>query len=288
MLKNIFLDLIKFIKHPKDEQLNYTKSLILKTIGIILIIEILFTFLIIVPLNYGINSVLNIKTPRFEYRYTLLFALGMYVLIIPLLEEIFFRLFLRYNGLNKLIFKKEKWEKLFPFFVYLSAIFFGLMHITNYTYENINLILFAPIIIASQLIGGFIIAYIRVKFNFGWGVIYHWTWNFIFAFAFPLLVNAFTPAYIEETKDHQLQIAEKVFFDDNKEQSIEIDSSNNKIYSIKVNQYSIQSILDTLNLKDKYYVNDVLINMDFSSKEGVSKEELIPIIDKKFKFKKVK
>jgi hypothetical protein len=140
----------------------------------------------------------------------------------------------------------------------------------------------SPFIILSQLFGGLVITFIRVRLNFFWGVLYHWLWNFVFVIAIPISENVFTETYIEKKSTYTIAIEEKPYFDKRKQQTIKIDSINGKIHSLNVLQFSIQHVLDTLYKKEEYYVDDVLINLNFKSKQGLKKEEFIKILKKEY------
>jgi hypothetical protein len=140
----------------------------------------------------------------------------------------------------------------------------------------------SPFIILSQLFGGLVITFIRVRLNFFWGVLYHWLWNFVVVIAIPISENVFTETYIEKKSTYTIAIEEKPYFDKEKQHTIKIDSVNGKIHSLNVQQFSIQHVLDTLYKKEKYYVDDVLINLNFKSKQGLKKEEFIKILKKEY------
>src|SRR5699024_5108010 len=82
------------------------------------------------------------------------------VIIIPFIEEIIFRLFLRFrrNYFLQIIislFPQTKnpvsifWNKKFGYIFYLSAIVFAFIHITNYD-SNDNIIYLIPILVLPQ------------------------------------------------------------------------------------------------------------------------------------------
>ena len=95
------------------------------------------------------------------------------VVLAPVFEEIGFRLILRRNFPIKYIFSQKLWDKIFPFLVYASSVIFGFVHLTNYTNDGFWFYVFSPIIISYQLIGGLVTAFIRVKYNFFYGILYH-------------------------------------------------------------------------------------------------------------------
>ena len=203
------------------------------------------------------------------------------VVLAPVFEEIGFRLILRRKFPIKYIFSQKLWDRIFPFLVYASSVIFGFVHLTNYTNDGFWFYVFSPIIIASQLIGGFIITFIRVKYNFFYGILYHALWNVLIIF--PLIfIYHFSSPYQEKTEKYSIEISEKYFFDEDKKQVFKIDSLQGKIYKIEVEQYSFQHFLDSLYQGNKYQINDAFIKMKFDSQKGVTKEEFIEILKKEY------
>lgn len=66
------------------------------------------------------------------------------------------------------------YSKIFPFAFYLSAITFGIIHITNYEHENMWQLL--PMII-PQTIGGLVLGYVRLNFGLFSSMVMHATSN---------------------------------------------------------------------------------------------------------------
>jgi membrane protease YdiL (CAAX protease family) len=107
------------------------------------------------------------------------------VILIPFIEELIFRYFLRYERLRIWRISLYQWNKIFPILVYIFVICFGLIHITNFSNNSKWFYVLSPLIVISQLLSGIIITYIRVRLNFMSGVFYHWIWNFTFVIAIP-------------------------------------------------------------------------------------------------------
>ena len=129
------------------------------------------------------------------------------------------------------------------------------------------------------MIGGLVTAFIRVKYNFFYGILYHALWNTLIIL--PLIfVNNFSSPYQEKTEKYSIEISEKHFFDEDEKQVFKIDSLQGKIYKIEVEQYSFQHFLDSLYQGNKYQINDVFIKMKFDSQKGITKEEFIEILKK--------
>lgn len=285
MVKTLFKDLFSFIIKPNDQQITLNNKQKLSFIFILLCFELILTLFFILPLNFGINELIPIKNDKFDYSDTFLSSLLLWVLIVPFTEELVFRYILRYQGLKIKILKKSTWNYIFPALVYLLSIGFGFVHISNYLNEDKLFLILSPIIVLSQLLGGLIITFIRVRISFIWGVLYHWIWNFLFVIAVPLLEYQVSKPYIEENKNYKISITEKPFYSTNEPQILKIDSADRKIYKIKVNQYSLQNLLDTLYIENKYYVDDVLIKMEYNSKNGMTEKEFIDVLRKEYDIK---
>jgi hypothetical protein len=61
----------------------------------------------------------------------------------------------------------------FGFFFYASAVLFALTHITNYTPLNPQTLLFAPLLVMPQFIVGTMLGYIRVRYGIGYSILFH-------------------------------------------------------------------------------------------------------------------
>ena len=188
---------------------------------------------------------------------------------------------LRRNFPIRYIFSQKLWDKIFPFLVYASSVIFGFVHLDNYTNDGFWFYVFSPIIIASQLIGGFVIVFIRVRYNFFYGMLYHSLWNASLIFPF-IFIDHFSSPYQEKIEKYSIEISEKYFFDEDEKQVFKIDSLQGKIYKIEVEQYSFQHFLDSLYQGNKHQINDAFIKMKFDSQKGVTKEEFIEILKKEY------
>lgn len=283
MIKTVLQDLFNFVKRPDDRQINITIPSKLLYLSILLIFEFVITFLFIIPVLEWVDGILNLQS---DITYdSLPTSFFLYVIVAPFLEELVFRHVLRYQGLKTKVISATRWHKIFPYMVYISSIGFGLIHISNYTNSGTLFLALSPIIVISQLIGGLILAFLRVRLNFLWGVLFHASWNFFVAIAIPMADHLFYEPYIENNANYSITIEEQLFFNDGNEQSITADSTTGKIHSLNVRQYSVQHVLDTLYTKDKYYAEDVLINLNLKSKTGIKEEEFIHILEKEYDIK---
>lgn len=259
-------------------QWNFQRKI--KLIFTFLALEIVLFYAIVFP----IHTFFPIDSPHFDYAETFSFSIIIGVILVPLIEELIFRYVLRYKGLLRKMVTQELWNKIFPFLIYISAFSFGLIHISNIENKNIWHWLFSPFIMLSQFLGGFVISFIRVRLSFSWGVLYHSLWNLIFT----ILAFAYVSDFTQKTEKYDIKVQNKVFFDKTYSQYLKVDSLNGKINTLKVEQYSLRHLLDTLYGKNKYYLDDVLIDLEFYSKEGTSEVEFIQILDQQYKIRKNK
>lgn len=204
------------------------------------------------------------------------------ILVVPFLEEIMFRSILRYHSFFAKKISREKWDQYFPYLVYTMSIAFGLVHASNYYNDSLTFYILSPLILLSQLSGGFVLSYIRVRINFYYGFIYHALWNLMAALLIPSIILLFSSPILDHSKNYNLKIDEKILFHQNEIQSISLKIENNKIYKINAEQLYLQDIVNQIYGEDKYYVDEYLIDMDFSSKEGVTKEEFKKILEKEY------
>ena len=284
MTKNVLGDFYKFLLKPNDHQLQLKLKDKFRLILILLGFEILITLTVILPLLYLIDFLSPLKQDRIDYSETFVYLLVLFVFVVPLIEEVIFRLFLRYRRVN-LVISKESWTKLFPYLVYIPTLIFGFLHLGNFNNENALFYILSPLVILSQLFGGLVISFIRVRLNFFYSTFYHFIWNFLFAIAVPFLLSVVLKPYTEQTSQYKIVIEELPFFVENEEQTFNIDSTQSRIGSVQLRQYSVQHLLDSLYSKDKYFVDDVLINLDFKATKGLKKEEFLEVLKKEYKIR---
>src|SRR5690606_6414485 len=203
------------------------------------------------------------------------------VLLIPFIEEVFFRLGLRRKYVLKSIFSEQEWQRWFPFFVYSSTIVFGLVHITNYA--NTEWIFFAlvPFIILTQLTGGFIIAYLRIRFNFWLGYMYHALWNFTAIFIISSFFMFFTEDTHIKTDDYELEIKEKMFESLSGSKTISYKADDDTIYFIESDQYNMGKLLEIISPDNKEYIAkpSTVVVLKFEAEKGISKDSLLILLE---------
>lgn len=117
------------------------------------------------------------------------------VIMAPLLEEVMFRLILRFRsnflilwsihigvalqlGQKRRLLKtaRKVWDKFYDWVFYLMTMAFGLMHIMNFE-PSLNIYLLAPILVAPQILIGINLGYLRVRFGLIWSILFHAFYN---------------------------------------------------------------------------------------------------------------
>jgi len=80
-----------------------------------------------------------------------------------------------------LIFKVEKIHsyisKNIKFFYYFSAISFGLMHLFNFSSNIYLILLFSVFLVGPQIVAGFILGFIRLKYGLKYSILFHMAVN---------------------------------------------------------------------------------------------------------------
>ena len=210
MIKRVLWDFVSFLKYPKDVQTKESFKRKLQTIFILLVGKMCVFCFVLMPLNDLVEHFVSTDS-KLDYKHdSLLISITPSIILAPVLEEIGFRLILRRNFPIKYIFSQKLWDKIFPFLVYVSSVIFGFGHLTNYTNDGFWFYVFSPIIISYQLIGGLVTAFIRVKYNFFYGILYHALWNALIIF--PLIfIDNFSSPYQEKTEKYSMEISEKHF-----------------------------------------------------------------------------
>ncbi|ATA89285.1 CPBP family intramembrane glutamic endopeptidase [Capnocytophaga stomatis] len=286
MIKTTLTEFLNFIKKPNDKQLELNFKQKVKFFFILFLFEIIITVTIVLPTLWLADLFLRLEHNSEFLKMTFVTALVVGVFIVPFFEELIFRYLLRYTKLKARFISRERWDKLFPYLVYTFSILFGLIHITNFKINWLAL-LFTPLLVVSQLIGGFILSFIRVRLNFYWGVGFHSLWNLIFIIVFPLIWEAFQEPFEEKTEKYSVFATTQSFFDDEKPENFTTNWKNNEtlLVSLNVKQHSLKEIINSFEPNNDYYFDDILINIDFQSEEGISKKEFLEILDRAYEFK---
>ena len=245
-IKENYFNLMVFLKNPKDEA-GPKRTVVqkVKTLLSLLLIEIPIMVVLILLISgldqLGLVDTENHAMENLIKSVSIPVLLLVVVIIIPFFEELLFRLYLRYkdnyalhfivavasltgkrNQQKAATFLSSVWTKRYKFIFYFSAVFFGMVHLTNFEFSY-TILLLSPILVAPQIILGLIIGYLRVRDGFISGFLMHGLHNALFIGIGILSIsnhseklNFETPAYsikIEETDDIHLQSTQQKYPD---------------------------------------------------------------------------
>jgi membrane protease YdiL (CAAX protease family) len=272
-------EIIGFLKKPTDKRFD-NQSFKNKAIyvGKFLLIDIIFNLVIILPLL----NLIEMFEPL-EEESTIFYSLSKFHisllligLAIPILEELVFRLFLRYNKLFSKFISREKWNKIFPILTYISILSFGVVHATNYTNESILFYVLIPFIVLTQSVGGVLLAFLRVRFNIYTSIAFHAIFNSLIVITM-YIGQIIEKPYVKEDEYKSVNIKYLSFMSSN-EQIFEVDSLNGKIFQVKIQDYTMNHVYDSL-LKIERNQEDFLLNLNIDSSKGLSLKEIQEILD---------
>jgi membrane protease YdiL (CAAX protease family) len=200
LIKSACSDLWEFLKHPVDKKDTKLKdSYRLRQLAVLLFLDLLSMLILISIIslieNAGIIDMSSHKAIELLKNNPFL-AIIAGVIMAPIFEEFIFRTFIveRYSPFKLLafviarlnIYQEEKinkkisnlWHKNYKVVIYMSALIFGYVHITNYDI-NLNILIFSPLIIAPQFVIGLFLAYFRVRFGLIWAMLFHALHNLV-------------------------------------------------------------------------------------------------------------
>ncbi|MDQ1160699.1 membrane protease YdiL (CAAX protease family) [Chryseobacterium sp. SORGH_AS 447] len=284
-LKKDAAGLWHFIKKPDDVQIRINSKNRFFLIFNLLIIEILLHFIIVFPCNYLVENFITVQEAYPLDSLTLLNLFLLAVVAAPLLEELLFRYSLRYHQLFYRFISREKWNRIFPYLVYISTVAFGFVHLDNYVNDSWKFYALSPLIIISQLSGGFILSYIRIRLNILYSLLYHAVWNLLFAIIVPSVILFCTPPFTAHTSRYSIRTEQKAFLLPGDAVSLEANIQNDTIYSLKADHYRLQYLLDYLYGTDQRITDEGVVNIRFSSRKGISKDEFLDILKKNYNIK---
>lgn len=278
-MKKYFTELFNFYKNPKDERIaNYTLRKNIKYILFTFFVD-LSLFIILFPFLYYLlkNNLIPEDFERIDYADNTFFkSLLIVAFLVPFVEEIIFRLPIRYNKLYAYFISTKVWNNLFKILVFTLPPLFGFFHLANYGELTFSLILIAPVLIGSQIIGGYFYTFLRVKFNFASALISHILWNLVLSITLPFLLSLEKP-YKQNDKNISIEI-KQYEYNNLENQNLIIDSIGTKIFKVEANQYSLNHLVDTI-ANEERRKTDIIVNLKVISNKGISKKKFLEIID---------
>ena len=286
-MKQILHDFWNFIKAPRDIQYTENdKKYKWKVLLTLFVCELLF-LIVYLPIYAVVEKFITIEE-AFDESFDMFTSFFLFVLLVPFLEELVFRYFLRRRGIMSFLFSEKTWHKIFPVIFYTSVLTFGFVHITNYELTNIWILIAAPILVFTQIIGGFVMSYLRIKFNFWMGFLYHALWNFVAFFIIDGSYYLLNIGKVEVKNDnYELVIEPQQFLSLTESIKTEYTAGIDTIYIFKAKFQNTKEILDIVSPDDKNYKgSSALINLDFKSEKGIHKDSLLSILEKEGYIKK--
>lgn len=131
------------------------------------------------------------------------------VVVNPFIEELIFRLYLRFNpkglsgysllsasAIGKRMMKKIEaylthlWLNKFHLVFFSSALLFAIFHLSNYQF-SITVLLLSPLLVAPQFITGLFLGYLRIKYSWMLGYFMHAIHNAFFISSSLIIINSF-------------------------------------------------------------------------------------------------
>ena len=294
-MEKITINFFNFLKNPQEK---FNEILSLKEKWNILFSILVLDF-ILVTIASGITSLIDLhlfelKSDPLEELFSnkaAFYIIIVAALIVPLIEEFIFRLFLNYDRnfifqfLDAFTNNKAKifWDKHFKKIFYLAALLFALTHLSNFSNTNTLFYILAPFIILPQLIGGLTLGYIRLKLGFFWGVLMHGLYNLILFSVAILFLNT-TSLTKTSTTDYSLEIT-KLELGLDKPIELKIYKTETKIDSIIGNNTTVKEVASLLNTKDTLLLKKTnRINIQFINKTATNNVETIILTELKKHF----
>lgn len=169
-----------------------------------------------------------------------------------------------------------------PIFFYSSVLAFGFVHITNYEFTSIWIYILAPVLVITQIIGGAIMSYLRVRFNFWLGFLYHALWNFIAFFIIDGSNYLLNIDKVEIKNDTYELVVEPVqFLSLSESKRIEYTAGKDSVFIVKAKYQTTEELLEGLSLNNfEFKGNSKLIHLYFKSEKGIHKDSLLSILEK--------
>lgn len=287
-IANTYKDVWSWLKNPVEERLELGFSAKLGKFVQVFLMDILVSSVVIGTV-LGIHFYIQrLETPLEPF--DLMELLLLSIVIAPIFEELIFRFMLIYKRnyplrlINKLTKGKVKrnWGKIFKIQVYVMAVLFGFVHLFNYSNLGTLLLLFSPIIIGGQLIGGFLISYLRVKLGFLWAVASHMLFNGIITIVFVLI---FHNGVITQVSQDNLELeVVGLQYVESEDSTLETKIEGDKIFSIQANDYGLQEILNEIGEEDEIVYDNSWVDFEFTSEEGIASDKLIDLLDDEIRF----
>ena len=176
-------DLINYTRNPKlekdpNQNLLYKIKILFHLLWISISISFLLSLVNSIFMSLGILHENHHISEDFFKDLSGLKILFLASIFAPIAEELIFRA-------PFVLFKQPK---LFKIAFYIIGIIFAYVHIFNFEI-NSNVILFSPLLVAPQLIVGFIFGFIRIRLGLIWSIYLHGLYNGLLVSSFLIATN---------------------------------------------------------------------------------------------------
>ena len=272
-MKNIAINFFDFLKNP-HEKFNETLSIKQKWefLFYILVLDFILVIFASAIISFIDSFLFELESDSIEEIFSNKGAFSILILaalVVPFIEELLFRFFLKYER-----------NLLFHFFDFLTKnkakIFWDnhFMHLTNFSNTNILFYILAPLIVLPQFIGGLTLGYTRLKLGFFWGVLQHGLYNFILFSVVLLFLNTSNLTNVNNDA-YSLEITE-LEMGLNKPVKLITYKSENRIDSIIGNNTTVKEVAEILNATDTILLKQSKrINIRFINKTNSQNPETI-------------
>ncbi len=270
-VKRLAIHFWEFIRNPAKAAVGGPFPAF-QTFAFVLALNIAFACVFALPVIYLIDHhVLRLKySPNFTAPVSLFILVASIVLFAPILEETLFRYPLklaRGSVLNVL--------------VYVSSAAFGLWHIINYANREPLFFLLSPFLLSSQLFGGFVLAYLRLQHGLRWSILAHATFNALVLGVSIIFTHG--KVILDESNDSYRMYIKEYVYREERPVRFKIQRKGNGIDTIYVRQVHLQRLLDSIAINRHYYVDDVIVDVDFKSTKPLQPDSLIDLLRKEYR-----
>lgn len=273
----LFQHFLVFLHRPY-RQVDEAPLSAYKAVFFLLITNAVFAGVIVLPLVYFLDKyIIPLRMPQEYLLFSWPVVLFLIVVFAPIVEELLFRYPLKFAYNLSVPFPKNKPLNC-KLAIYFSSIGFGLVHLTNYTNTEPLFFILAPAIISSQLMGGFIMAYLRVQYGVGWSMLKHALFNgmaVFFSYCFYHNIQCL------ELRENSLNLSVREYMlADRSNHYIRIYRSGLGIDSMVIRQMDLQQVLDSI--RPGLYVNNTIVDIDFYSENTIHPDSVVQLLRKEY------
>lgn len=263
-------DFKRFVRNP-EQALEGSTDRPFQLFAAALAADILFVASFTLPVIYLIDRyVLKLRfSPGYTEPTTLVVMILSVAVLAPILEEILFRYPLKFARGRSL-----------KILIHVSSLAFGFVHLINYANREILFFLLSPLIFSSQLIGGFIFAYLRLKLGLRWSILSHATFNGL-ALGLAILFTHGNVTLDESTEHYTLYVKEYMYVG-TEPARLDIRRTNGGIDTLLVRQASLQAVIDSL-MGHGTYVDDAIVDIDFNADTPMATDSLMNLFRKEYR-----